>query len=50
MCIRDRYTPVAKRGRPPNAGDEVDVNAPSDDEPASDNVPYESASTIGRAY
>ncbi|GFV49824.1 ATP-dependent DNA helicase [Trichonephila clavipes] len=50
-CLADFiawYTPVTKKGRP--LGTEVNDDASGDDEPAPDNVPYESTSTIGSAY
>ncbi|GFV60323.1 helitron_like_N domain-containing protein [Trichonephila clavipes] len=50
-CLADFvawYTPVFKKGRP--LGTEVNGDASGDDEPAPDNVPDESTSTIGSAY
>ncbi|GFY06889.1 helitron_like_N domain-containing protein [Trichonephila clavipes] len=41
------YTPVTKKGQP--LVTEVNDDASGDDEPAPDNVPYESTSTIGSA-
>ncbi|GFV00019.1 ATP-dependent DNA helicase [Trichonephila clavipes] len=50
-CLADFvawYTPVTKKGRP--LGTEVNDDASGDDEPAPDNVPYESTSSIGSTY
>ncbi|GFW38163.1 ATP-dependent DNA helicase [Trichonephila clavipes] len=44
----DIWTKITKKGRP--LGTEVNDDASGNDEPAPDNVPYESTSTIGSAY